>query len=441
MVVGEARGHIFRVAASGGDPVTAAKPDPARHDTVYDYPYFLPDGRHFLFSAWTGAMKREIRVGALDSPDDKRLVEGSSRAVYAPPGHLLFVREGTLLAQPFDPGALTVRGEPVAVAEDLIYFRETGLADVSASNDGTLAYLSGTNVTRLRWFSRAGAEQGSVGAPADYNFPRLSPDGQRLAVNIADPRTASTDVWPVDLARGAFSRFTFDPGVEFFPVWSPDAKRIAFAANGSGGRIPSLYVKGLADAGSGESLVPPGGEVQFPWTWAQTPAGQFILYPDRTPTTGSDLMLLPLQGERKPRPWLRTKFDEGDAQVSPGGRWVAYVSTESGRREVYVRLFDGAGEAIQISTSGGITPRWRRDGRELYYLAPDGNMMAVAVQDGAGFHVGNPAHLFHVELARDDFGQYDVSADGQRFLVNTGAGRQALPVTVDVNWTAGLRKQ
>ena len=220
----ERRGHIFRVAASGGDPVTAAKPDPARHDTVYDYPYFLPDGRHFLFSAWTGGMKREIRVGALDSPDDKRLVEGSSRAVYAPPGHLLFVREGTLLAQPFDPGALTVRGEPVAVAEDLIYFRETGLADVSASNDGTLAYLSGTNVTRLRWFSRAGAEQGSVGAPADYNFPRLSPDGQRLAVNIADPRTASTDVWLVDLARGASSRFTFDPGVEFFPVWSPECK-------------------------------------------------------------------------------------------------------------------------------------------------------------------------------------------------------------------------
>jgi dipeptidyl aminopeptidase/acylaminoacyl peptidase len=151
-------------------------------------------------------------------------------------------------------------------------------------------------------------------------------------------------------------------------------------------------------------------------------------------------MILPLQGERKPRAWLRTRFDEGDARVSPGGRWVAYVSTESGRREVYVRPFDGGGEAIQISTAGGITPRWRRDGRELYYLAPEGNMMAVSVQDGAGLRVGTPAHLFHVELARDDFGQYDVSADGQRFLVNTGAGSQAPAVTVDVNWTAALGK-
>ena len=197
-----------------------------------------------------------------------------------------------------------------------------------------LAYLSGKNVTRLRWFSRDGAEHGVVGVPADYTLPRLSPDGQRLAINIVDPRTASTDVWLLDLSRGGSSRrFTFDSGVEWGPAWSPDAKRIAFAGNGSGGKMPSLYVKGLADAGSGESLVPPAGEPQFPWDWAQTAAGQFILYPDRTPATGSDLMLLPLQGDRKPRPWLRTRFDESDARVSPDGRWVAYVSTESGRRE------------------------------------------------------------------------------------------------------------
>jgi len=279
-----------------------------------------------------------------------------------------------------------------------------------------------------------------VGAPADYTLPRLSPDGQRLAVNIVDPRTASTDVWLVDLVRNASSRFTFDSGVEWFPIWSPDGKRIAFAGNGSGGRAPTLYVKGLADAGSGESLVPPGGQVQFPWEWAQTPVGQFILYTESMPATGLDLMLLPLQGERKPRPWLRTRFDESDARVSPDGRWVAYVSTESGRREVYVRAFDGAGETIQVSTAGGVTPRWRRDGRELYYLAPNGNMTMVIVRDGAGFHVGNPAHLFHVELAHDDFGQYDVSADGQRFLVNTAAGSRAPAVTVDVNWTAGLKR-
>jgi serine/threonine protein kinase len=430
-------GRILRVASGGGVPAAAAPPHSARHDGAYDFPYFLPDGRHFLYSAWKGPRTRDIRVGALDSPDDKRLAEGNnSRAVYAPPGYLLFVREGTLMAQPFDTRTFSLAGEPVAVAQDLVYFQEIGMTDISASNDGMLAYLSGMSITRLTWYSRDGAEQGVVGAPADYNFPRLSPDGQRLAVNIVDGRTASTDVWLFDLARGASSRFTSDPGVEWFPAWSPDGKRMAFVASGAG--IPNLHVKGLADTGSGEPLVPPGGDVQFPWDWVQTPAGQFILYPDRTPATGLDVMVLPLQGERKPRAWLRTRFDEGDARVSPGGRWVAYVSTASGRREVYVRPFDGAAEAIQISTAGGITPRWRRDGTELYYLAPDGNMMAVVVQDGAGFHVGNPAHLFHVELARDDFAQYDVSADGQRFLVNTGTA-QVLAVTVDVNWTAGLK--
>ena len=432
-------GRILRVPASGGNPVPVARPDRARDEFDYD-PYFLPDGSHFLYSVWNGA-NRELRVGALGSADVKQLLKVRSRAVYVSPGYLLFVREGTLLAQPFDTRTLTVSGEPAAVAEDLVYFQETGMTDISASTDGMLAYLSGKNVTRLRWFSRDGAEQGVVGAPADYTLPRLSPDGQRLAVNIVDPRTASTDVWLIDLSRGGSSRFTFDSGVEWGPAWSPDAKRIAFAGNGSGGRMPSLYVKGLADAGSGESLVPAGGEPQFPWDWAQAPAGQFILYPDRTAATGSDLMLLPLQGDRRPRPWLRTKFDESDARVSPDGRWVAYVSTESGRRDVYVHPFDGTAEAIQISTSGGITPRWRRDGRELYYLAPGGNMMAVAVQDGAGLHVGTPAHLFHVEVARDDFGQYDVSPDGQRFLVNTAAGSQAAAVTVDVNWTAAFGKR
>ena len=431
-------GRILRVPASGGNPVPA-RPDAPRKGVDYE-PYFLPDGRHFLYSVWNGA-NRELWVSALDSADTKPLLKVRSRAVYVSPGYLLFVREGTLLAQPFDTRTLTVRREPVAVAEDLVYFQETGMTDISPSTDGMLAYLSGKNVTRLRWFSREGAEHGVVGSPADYTLPRLSPDGQRLAVNIVDPRTASTDVWLIDLSRGGSSRFTFDSGVEWGPAWSPDAKRIAFAGNGSGGRMPSLHVKGLADAGTGESVVPAGGEPQFPWDWAQTPAGQFILYPDRTPTTGSDLMLLPLQGDRRIRPWLRTRFDESEARVSPDGRWVAYVSTESGRRDVYVRPFDGTAEAIQISTSGGITPRWRRDGRELYYLAPGGNMVAVAVQDGAGFHVGNPAHLFHVEVATDDFGQYDVSPDGQRFLVNTGGGSQAPSVTVDMNWTAALAKR
>ncbi len=195
-----------------------------------------------------------------------------------------------------------------------------------------------------------------VGAPADYSFPRLSPDAQRLAVDVGDPRTGTVDIWVFDLVRGGSSRFTFDPGVELTPVWSPDAKQIAFAPNR--GNVPYLHVKGLNDAGSGEPLMEPSGWVQFTWDWVQTPAGEFIIYQDGSAKTSNDLMILPLQGERKSHPFLRTQFDETDARFSPGGRWVAYVSNESGRNEVYVRPFEGSDEKWQISLGGGSSPNW-----------------------------------------------------------------------------------
>ena len=431
-------GSLNRVTAKGGaEPALLVKPDPAREEMGYAWPYFLPDGHHFLYLSYRRDQRKEVLIGALDSPDVKHLMQAESRAVYAPPGYLLYVRDGTLLAQAFDPDKLSLTGEPVTVAENLLYFQPLGSSDVSASDNGVLACHAGTGLSRLVWYSRDGAEVGTVGEVADYHFLRLSPDGQRLAVDIGDRRTGTVDVWVFDLVRGTSSRFTFDPGVEWSPVWSPDGRQIAFAADRSA--VPNLNVKGFEDTGRGEQMVEPSsGWVQFPWDWAQTPQGQFIIYADGTRETGNDLMLLPLQGERKPRPFLRTKFDEDDARFSPDGRWVAYVSNESGRREVYLRPFEGSSEKWQISTAGGFRPRWRRDGKELFYLTAEGNIMAVEVKAGSGFEVGKPTPLFHVESARNDSGQYEVSADGQRFLVNSG--NQTQPVMVVVNWAADLKR-
>ena len=427
---------ILRVPASGGDPVPVSTI--GQKETAL-WPAFLPDGRHFLYAAWPAGGKTELRAGSLDAADVKTLMTIESRAVYAPPGYLLFVREGVLLAQAFDARSFSIAGEPVAVANRVVYFQPTLFADFSASTDGVLAYLSGISRTRLVWVGRDGSELGTVGAPADYDLPRLSPDGQRLAVSTVDPRTGTSDIWLVDRARGTSTRFTADPGVEWAPTWSPDARQIAFAAHGGG--IPNLQVKSVTAGDNQESLVPPGRDVQLPWDWVKTPAGQFILYMDRGETTGVDIMLLPMQGERKPVPWLQTKFDEWDARVSPDRTWVAYDSTASGRREVYVRALQAPSETWQISTAGGFTPTWRADGKELYYVSPDGDMMAVPISATTGFQAGKPERLFRVELARTSYSGYDVLPDGQRFLVNAADTTDPLSVTVAVNWTADLQKR
>lgn len=251
-------------------------------------------------------------------------------------------------------------------------------------------------------------------------------------MSVNDPRTGTTDLWIYELSRGTSTRFTFEPGVENEAVWSPDGQRIAFAADRGG--PPSLQLKELNDSGLGERLTQPSGWVQWAYDWS--PDGNFIIYGDGEAKTSNDLWLLPMTGERKPVPFLRTNFNEVDARFSPDGHWVAYVSDESGRPEVYVRTFHGEAEKRKVSSGGGEQPRFRRDGKELFYLAPDNRLMVVSVKTEGAFEVGSPAALFSVG---DGLRQYEVEASAQRFLVNTGAsGSQSLPLTVVVNWTAEL---
>jgi eukaryotic-like serine/threonine-protein kinase len=428
--------RIYRVPAEGGNAVVVRQPDyPGQ---AQFWPSFLPDGWHYLFAAGVAGVpnRRDLHVASLDSPKSTLLVTDASRAAYAS-GYLLYVREGTLLAQPFDAERLRVTDDAVSVAEGLWFLRVTGSADYSLSNNGVLTYRRGAIASRLVWVDRRGEETGSVGEPKNYCSPRISPDGRSLAVNVIDPRIGTSDVWMEDLVRGASTRLTFDAGIENQPIWSPDGRQIVFAANRLG--APHLVRKAIDETGSGEVLLPPSGWVQVPFDWTQD--GRFIVYGDGEVSTGKDIMILPLGDEGRPIPFLRTPFNEGDAAVSPDGRWVAYASNESGQFEVSVRAFPGTGPDVkrQVSVGGGSRPRWRRDGRELFYVAPNRSVMAVPMRIGPGLDVGRPAALFQVEAP---LGRYDVAPDGNRFLINVGVTDEgSMPFTVVVNWPASLKRQ
>ena len=430
---------IYRVPAAGGEATQVTKADPARREIYHFWPEFLPDGRHFLFTVGTSPREDSaLHVGSLDTGQSEPLLRLNSRAVYAPPGYLLYVREGALLAHPFDAAARRLTGEPVMVVERVGNFGSIGNSYFSVSADGeVLAYQTGASPSRLVWMGRGGDELGPVGQPDKYAWPRLAPDGQRLAVNVVSAKDGTNDVWVYDLARGTSTRFTLNPGQDNVPVWSPDGRRIVYAHDRDG--PPHLFWKSLGDVSEAEMLLPATTSApQIPFDF--TPDGRFLLYGERHPKTGNDLLILPLEGERKPQPFLRTPFNETHARLSPDGRWVAYISNESGRAEVYVQPFPAGGERVQVSNASGFAPRWRRDGRELFYLSqrPDQAVMAVPVKTkGDAFVAGTPAALFKTEVSGTD---YEVAADGQRFLINTTVGVPPTPLTVTTGWAARLKK-
>lgn len=426
---------LSRVSASGGEPSPVTTLDPSRQENSHRFPQFLPDGRHFLYFARSPQPENSaIYVGSLGQPQAKRIISANTNVAYAPPGYLLFPREGTLMAQAFDVASLELTGAPFRVAEQVGFFGRNNEAYFSVSDTEVLVYQSrGTVKTQFVWFDRNGQQRGSPGPPGEYLSPALSPDEKRVAFDRVDPQTGTTDIWLLDLTRGISSRFTFDPAQDAIPIWSPDGSRIVFSSNRDGDF--NLYQKLSSGAGSEEAILK-SGDRRFPSDWSLD--GRFILYYQNSPNTQWDLWVLPLFGDRQPIPFIQTKFSELRGVFSPDARWIAYQSNESGSYQVYVQSFPPSGGKWQISSDGGDWPRWRRDGKELFYLTANGRLMAVEVKTNASaFEFSVPKPLFETHTTTG----YAVTADGQRFLLDTPVEESAsAPITVVLNWAAEVKR-
>jgi Tol biopolymer transport system component len=433
------------VSANGGKVTEATVYGPT--DATHRYPYFLPDGRHFLYLVRKGSgagrgRDPEIRVGSLDSKDSKLVLNVASNVVYAS-GHLLYVREGALVAQEFDLDRLAAKGEPVTLVPDVLMDERFSRGVFSASSNGVLVYQTGKGETlsALRWLDRSGATVGTVGEPALFfngGDPEISPDGKRAAASIVDLRTGQTDVWMIDLATGTRRRFTTGAGSKEWCAWSPDGVRVAHSISNPRGTGYDIVLKPISGSEPEVMLVSDPVEFQAPLGFS--PDGNFFLYSKRK-NERDDLWLLSLTGDRKTRPFLATPALEPIARFSPNGRYVAYQSDETGRFEIYVTTFPGQGGRSQISQNGGVEPRWSGDGKELFYFAPDNRLMAAQIKaDGTSFDVGVIQPLFQARAMGFTY-RYDVANDGKRFLVVGGVPQDLSPITVLTNWTAELTKK
>ncbi len=430
---------VQSVPASGGVPTGATIMDRRSHQAWSAWPQFLPDGRHFLYIEYgTTVEDRTLMVGSIDSKKTTSLGPAGSRAEFAS-GHLLYVRDGTLLARAFDPGSLKFTGDPFPVAEG-VETDQLGSARFSASGEGTLVYRAGPAGAedRLVWTNRRGERIGTVGTPGTYLSPALSPDGSQLAVVVISAQRPDGDVWIWDLGRDLGSRLTFLDGALNSPTWSPDGSQIAFGLT-RGGRS-DVHLMRFGGASSDSVLLSSNDQMAVGW-WSAD--GRWVTYMMRPSAVGVwGIYALTMTAPVRSVPLVVSKFVEVQPLISPDGRWMAYASTESGQLEVYVQAFPGPGAKWRISNAGGLEPHWRGDGKELYYLTLDSRLMAVAVTPGPTPKFALPQKLFDTPLGPPfpTRNRYVVTRDGQRFLFVAPAG-DARPgvTTVVLDWLGRLR--
>jgi Tol biopolymer transport system component len=436
----QAAGPLFRVRDSGGDVVPVTVLDATRQETGHRWPCFLPDGKHFLFvtlPAKQGSF--DVFVGSTDSKERKFLFAASSAPVYAEPGYLIYMRDNTLVAQPFDAAGLATMGEPASLGEAPAPSGWTGAPVVSTSKDGVMArWGMGLPNTTLRWYDRAGKDIGEVPVPAGrFEQVRLSPNGKRLAA-VRRSGVSASDIWLFDLERPVPSRFTFGPFNNAYLAWSPDGSRIAFASDRFGPE--DIFVKSVNGAAEETAVLKGGALFKEPNSWSAD--GKTIIFERPDPKTGWDLFLLPADGNGPPVPFLQAPGLERLGVVSPDGRWIAYYSDEAGRMELFVQSFPVPGAKYQVSSGGAtnITTSWTRGGKELMFMAADGfTVMSAEVATGTSFRAGEPRALFKL---RADFVGVDFSPDGERILASSPVGRLQSPlVTLEMNWSALLRSR
>ena len=434
---------LLRIPAAGGTPEVVAEPDFQRGEIGYRWPEALPDATAVLFTVWReGFEDASIAVLSLETGEQRLLAEPGTNPLYAPTGHIVFARLGSLFAVPFDLGRLQVSGQPVPMLEGVLSF-PGGAANFSLSGDGSLVYIPGGvqsgNFT-LVWVERDGTATPLTEKHRTFWVPRLSPDGQRLAVWILEG--GRSEVWVYEIGRDTFSRLTLE-GANYSPEWSPDGEWVVFSSD-RGGEEGNLYRKPADFSGPAERLLEKKNR-QFPGSF--TPDGKLLAYTELHPTTGADIWVLPLEAEGAPQPLLATSFAEASPRFSPDGRWIAYMSEESGQSEVYVQPFPEPGGRWQVSDDGGTEPLWSRDGRELFYRASR-KMMVVEVETEPEFSPGTARPLFEgpylSALAGAVYGAggYDVAADGQRFLmIELEEDAPALTqIVVVLNWLEELER-
>jgi Tol biopolymer transport system component len=440
----DGNGGLYRVSSTGGTPTEVTKPDVSRPESSHRWPVFLPDGRHFFYlgANFTGEFeKNTVFLGSLDSGEKRAIVSASSNAAYADPGYLLYMRDNALVAQRFDSRSYTLSGEPHTISDEVRYLPSIDIALFDVAGRGTLVAQTGKGATKsqLTWFDRSGKSMGAVGSTGSlgaFANPSLSPDQRRMAVDQFDLDGRIRDIWIHELASDAVARFTFGPSYNAVAIWSPDGTRIAFASNRK--LYNRIYQKNADGSGPEELIVDLGlvGD-QLCWDWSHD--GKYLLA-----HKGPELWSVSLP-DRQAKPFIQAKWSVRNARFSPDGRWVAYASNETGNWEVYVSPFPTATSKWQVSRGGGEQPRWRRDGKELFFLSGEGKMTTVAVKTGSTFEAGPPVALFQTHTAQpistQDVFSYDLSGDGQKFLINTRVDQpNAAPLSIILNWASEMEK-